>query len=109
MKSLRIIVVVAIVAFVAVAILDIVMSPRAKIGGSSCYPNLEDIQRAKMLYAEDHNLTNITVFTKEQLLPYCSGHKWPQCPRGGEYSIGALHESPRCSYSAHANLEIPVN
>jgi hypothetical protein len=110
MKILQIIVVV-IMAFVALVMLDIDMSPRAKIrSGPSCSFNLKVIQLAKMMYAADNYLTNDIVFTKEQLLPYLNlNAKWLQCPRGGEYSIGTLHESPTCSYPAHATLRVPAN
>src|SRR5581483_2782036 len=104
MKAWRISIMLAITA--AVVITMIVPSlQRAKIGGGPYHPpcilNLKMIQSAKEMYAEDFHITNDVVFTKEQLLPY---GKWRQCPDGGQYSIGALHESPKCSY--HTNLQI---
>jgi len=67
-----------------------------------CLLNLKLIQAAKEMYAEDFHITNNVVFTEEQLLPYGLDGKWRQCPKGGQYSIGTLHESPTCSY--HTNL-----
>ncbi len=82
----------------------------AKIrSGPGCSFYLKQIQLAKMIYAEQHGVTNVTVFSREQLLAYGFGGKWPKCPRGGEYSIGALHESPRCSCPEHNHLTVSAN
>jgi hypothetical protein len=106
MKTWRIIIIVAILVAVLFAIVQPALR-RAKIrGGPTCTLNLKLIQAAKMMCAEDHGFTNEVVFTKEQLLQYGLGGKWPQCPDGGEYSVGALHESPRCSYPTHAELQV---
>ena len=73
-----------------------------------CMANLRMIQIAKQMYADDYKLTNDVAFSKEQLLPYLGG-KWPQCPKSGQYSIGTLQESPRCSYPNHRiRFQIPV-
>ena len=78
--------------------------------GPPCTTNLRFIQLAKEMYAKDFDLTNDVSFTKEQLLlpPYGLGNGWPRCPKGGEYSIGTLHQSPRCSYPDHAHLSVPA-
>jgi hypothetical protein len=105
MKTWHISIMLAIVTGVLVAMMVPALKP-AKIGGGPhdppCIFNLRLIQAAKEMYAEDFHITNNVVFTKEQLLPYGLGGKWRQCTKGGQYSIGGLHESPRCSY--HTNL-----
>lgn len=70
-----------------------------------CNERLKEISLAKALLAEDDNLTNGTFVKKEQLLPYFHG-KLPQCPQGGEYYIGKIGESPRCSFPQHKNIRI---
>lgn len=72
----------------------------------SCITNLRMIDGAKMVFAADRGLTNGAVVTKEQLIPYL--HEWPQCPSGdGQYSIGKIGDSPKCSYAAHSHYESP--
>jgi hypothetical protein len=109
MKVWRISIMLAVMAAVIAAML-IPALKRAKIGGGPhdppCILNLKLIQAAKEMYAEDHHIANEMAFTKEELLPYGLDGKWRQCPKGGEYAIGALHESPRCSY--HTNLLVPT-
>jgi len=96
---------------VCTIIITTILTPalrRAKIyDGPTCTDNLKFIQDAKQMRAEDLHITNDVSFTKEQLLPYLGG-RWPQCPKGGEYSIGTLRQLPRCSYHDHANLSVPT-
>jgi len=72
--------------------------------------SLHMIQLAKLMYAQDYHLTNEVSFTKEQLQPYygLNTNVWPRCPMGGQYSIGTLHQSPRCSYPQHSHLSVPT-
>ncbi len=109
MKAFRIVLVIGLVLAVAAVFLLPALS-RAKIGGGpSCSFNLKVIQSAKEEYAKIFQLTNNAVLTRQQILPYAQlGSGWPRCPKGGEYSIGTLHESPRCSYLQHANLSVPT-
>jgi hypothetical protein len=94
---------------IIVAILLPALRPTRSIrNGPVCSVNLRLIQAAKLMHAEDYRLTNDASFTKQQLLPYGFGRGWPRCPRGGEYSIGTLHQSPSCSYPDHAHLTVPT-
>jgi hypothetical protein len=106
MKALRAILAFALLAILVIAILLPALRPVRRIGGPTCSLNLRLIQAAKLMYAEDYHLTNDVSFTKQQLLPYGLARGWPQCPKGGEYSIGMLHQSPRCSYADHAHLSV---
>ena len=106
MKTLRVAIISVFGALLLVALL-LPFFARVKSGrGTSCVFNLRLIQNAKRMYADDFKLTNDVLFTKEQLLPYGLRGKWPQCPAGGDYIIGTLHESPRCSYPNHAHLQV---
>ena len=108
MKTWRPIIISAVGVIIVLALI-LPALPKAKIGGGpGCLYYLKRIQIAKQMYADDYRMTNDVVLTQEQLLPYLGG-KWPQCPKGGEYSIGRLHESPRCSFPAHADLQVPAN
>jgi hypothetical protein len=37
--------------------------------------------------------------TRDDLLPYL--RRWPVCPAGGTYTIGAIGEPPTCSVPDH--------
>jgi hypothetical protein len=63
------------------------------------------IDGAKVALAADHKMTNGAAVSKEQLLPYL--REWPTCPKGGQYTLGRIDESPKCSYPAHAHYEEP--
>lgn len=67
--------------------------------------NLREIDGVKVMLAADQKLTNGAMVTKEQLLPYLK--EWPLCPKGGQYTIGRIGESPKCSYPAHTHYEEP--
>jgi hypothetical protein len=104
-KTARAILAIAIGALVLLAFI-LPATRRAKIGGGPpCIASLKVIQNAKSMCAHDLGLTNEVSFTREQLLPYFGG-RWPSCPKGGQYTIGSLHESPRCSYPAHVQLKV---
>ena len=72
---------------------------------TSCVANLRMIDGAKVELAADQKLTNRAAVSKEQLLPYL--REWPVCPRGGQYTIGKVAASPKCSYPDHAHYEEP--
>ena len=72
---------------------------------ASCLSNLREIDGAKTMLASAQGLTNGTAISKDQLLPYL--RSWPTCPSGGSYSIGKIGESPKCSYQAHRQYEVP--
>lgn len=108
MKALRTILAFALLAILVTAILLPALRPPRRVSGPTCSVNLRLIQAAKLMYAEDYHVTADVSFTRLQLLPYGLGRGWPQCPKGGEYSIGTLHQSPRCSYPDHAHLSVPT-
>ncbi len=72
---------------------------------TSCVANLRMIDGAKVELAADQKMTNGAAVTKAQLLPYL--REWPACPEGGQYTIGRIAESPKCSYPAHTHYEEP--
>jgi hypothetical protein len=110
MKASRVILILAAGAIVIAAMLVPALRPAKIHSGPTCSTNLRLIQLAKEMYAKDFDLTNDVSPTKEQLLlpAYGLGNGWPRCPEDGEYSIGTLHQSPRCSYPNHAQLSVPT-
>jgi len=90
---------------IAIPVIALAVGGCERKSQSSCVANLRMIDGAKATLAADQKLTNGAVVTKEQLLPYL--REWPACPKGGQYSIGKITESPKCSYPAHTHYEEP--
>ena len=82
----------------AIAIPNFVKA-RATSQQNACINNLRQIDAAKNEWALEKGKKNGDVPTKEDLLPYIS--KWPVCPAGGSYIIGAVGVNPTCSISGH--------
>jgi hypothetical protein len=69
---------------------------------SFCIRNLETVARAKAEYAKDHEMTNGTPITAEQLVEYLEdGWKCLRCPGRGTYTIHPVGEPPTCSEPTH--------
>lgn len=67
-----------------------------------CLRNLERIAQTQADYAKDHELTNGTPVTAEQLVEYLDdGWNSLRCPGGGTYTIHPVGEPPTCSESTH--------
>jgi competence protein ComGC len=67
---------------------------------NACINNLRMIDAAKMQWSLEKNKKDGDVPTQEDLLPYV-GPKWPTCPAGGTYTIGAIGQKPTCSIPSH--------
>ena len=67
-----------------------------------CLRNLEVVARTKADYARDHELTNGTPVTAEQLVEYLDdGWQRLRCPGKGTYTIRPVGEPPTCSEPTH--------
>lgn len=64
-----------------------------------CFNNLRKLDAAKAELAEEKNLTNGTVVTREQLSPYVEGgFATLECAEHGKYIINAIGTEPRCTF-----------
>lgn len=82
----------------AIAIPNFVKA-RATSQKNACINNLRQIDVAKQQWALEKSKKNGDVPAKEDLLPYL--RRWPVCPAGGTYVIGAVGEEPTCSIPSH--------
>src|SRR5882762_5136884 len=83
---------------------------------SACAENLRSIDEAKKEWAlQDHGTNRIP--TEADLLPFIGGlrpgvgyhaNRFPQCPSGGTYILGAIGEPPKCSIGG-AGHTMPAN
>ena len=71
---------------------------------NACIINLRLIDAAKQEWALENHKQNSDTPTEQDLLPYFGpgpAGKFPVCPAGGKYIIGAISEKPRCSIPGH--------
>ena len=68
---------------------------------NACINNLRMIDAAKNEWALENSKTNGSPVTQADLLPYFKADKFPVCPAGGAYTIGAVGEPPKCSIPGH--------
>jgi len=66
---------------------------------NACINNLRQIDAAKNQWAMEKHKQSTDVPTEVDLLPYLK--RWPSCPAGGTYVIGAMSELPKCSVPGH--------
>ena len=82
----------------AIAIPNFVKA-RATAQQNACINNLRQIEAAKNQWALENAKKSTDVPTQQDILPYL--RKWPVCPAGGTYTIGAVGEPPTCSVAGH--------
>ncbi|MFC1780703.1 hypothetical protein ACFLZ8_00375 [Planctomycetota bacterium] len=79
-------------------ILTPIVQAISKIG--VCVGYLRNIDLAKLMYANEHEVTTGNEVTIEQLYPYINMDLI--CPSGGEYIIGPIGTPARCTYPSHS-------
>jgi hypothetical protein len=71
--------------------------------GSGCLANLRALEAAKVQWALDqHKLATETPTDRDLFGPGKPFSARPKCPQGGEYTVGAVCDKPRCSFPGHA-------
>ena len=95
----EIMIVVAIIGLLAAIAIPNFIKARATSQQNACINNLRQIDAAKQQWALEKTKSASDIPGKEDLLPYL--RKWPVCPAGGSYIIGAVGEKPTCSISGH--------
>jgi hypothetical protein len=68
---------------------------------NQCHLNLLTIDAAKRLWASRYQKQPTDVPTEEDLTPFLPDRKFPTCPEGGTYTIGAVGENVTCSIAEH--------
>ena len=68
---------------------------------NACINNLRQIDAAKQEWALEKGQGMGAVPTANDLTPYFKNGKFPVCPSGGTYTIGAVSNAPSCSYPGH--------
>jgi hypothetical protein len=69
---------------------------------NACINNLRQIEAAKNEWALETGKDAGAVPTATDLTPYFKNGKFPVCPAGGTYTIGAVSNAPTCNIPGHA-------
>lgn len=68
---------------------------------NACINNLRIIDAAKQQWALENDKTGAEIPTKADLERYLPNGRFPKCPAGGTYTIGAVSNAPTCSIPGH--------
>ncbi len=98
---IEIMVVVAIVGLLAGIAIPGFVRARTTSEKNSCLNNLRDIDGAKQQWALENNKVNGDSPGNTDLTPYMKGNLMPDCPSGGNYTLGNVGILPTCSIAGH--------
>lgn len=68
---------------------------------NGCIANLKQIDAATQQWALEHNKRPLDTVDREAIAKYLKGDVLPACPKGGQYTVGAVKDSPRCNIPGH--------
>lgn len=75
------------------------MGARERTCTKNCVSQLRQIRSAKEEWAIENKMGDSATPTMDQLLSYIK-HE-PQCPAGGQYTVGSVADDPICSYGSN--------
>jgi hypothetical protein len=91
-----------IVGLVATIIVSAVIHARDKSATTVCISNLQQIARAKAIWAFEHRATGTETPLMEELFGTDNYLKIePVCPMNGNYSVNSVSENPTCDKPGH--------
>ena len=99
----EIMIVVAIIALLAVIAIPSFASARVRAQRTACINNLRQIDGAKDQWALDNNQPPTATPDMGDLVGVADGYikSTPECPAGGDYTVGALAANPTCTVADH--------
>lgn len=97
---LEIMIVVTFIGFLVGLAVPGFMRARRSTQASTCINNLRQIDSAKDQWAMENFAQTGDPVTKDNIAPYIR-RGIPECPAGGEYTIGAVGDPPLCDQEGH--------
>jgi hypothetical protein len=67
-----------------------------------CINQLRQIEGAKQMWALENRKSDSSVPAATDLNAYLKGGAMPVCPAGGQYTLGAVSEQPKCDVPGHS-------
>lgn len=97
---IEILIAVLIIAVLLSVALPVFGKARENVRLKSCIKNMRNISDAKEQFGMEYRKAVGDVVTMDDLVP---GYlrRVPECPSGGEYTIGTIGEEVDCSYEGH--------
>jgi hypothetical protein len=80
---------------------------RTKVDQAKCVVNLRQLAEAKRSWATLTKPETTTAPQPSDLAQYLKQGLLPLCPAGGTYTLGAVHEPPRCSLAHQGHKFLP--
>jgi prepilin-type N-terminal cleavage/methylation domain-containing protein len=97
----EIMLVVAIIALLAAIAIPNLVRARNTAQKNACINNLRQIDGAKHQWALENKKSNTDTPGSADVEVYIEKKRFPSCPSGGTYTIGAMITDPTCSQAGH--------
>ena len=101
----EIMIVVAIIGFLAAIAIPSFMKARTTSQKNACINNLRQMEAAKEQWALEKNKNTGDAVVESEVLKYLKGNKLPVCPQGGKYTMHAVGQNCECSIPGHKMAE----
>lgn len=103
----EIMIVVAIIGLLAAIAIPNFVRARNTAQKNACINNLRQIDGAKQQWALENKKSDADVPVESDVQVYIKNNKFPACPSGGTYTIGAVNTDPTCSKGTSDGHELP--
>lgn len=98
----EIMIVIAIIGMLAAVAVPGFMRARNKAAQQVCAMNRDQIDSAKQLWATENKKSDKDTPSEDDIRVYLKDSKFPLCPAGGTYTVGAVDQKSTCSVHAEA-------
>ena len=96
----EIMIVVAIIGLLAAIAIPNFVRARKQSQRSICINNLRMIDSAKQQWATENKKNDPDVPPDDSVAEYMKNNKFPVCPGGGKYTVGAVSVDPLCDFAS---------
>jgi prepilin-type N-terminal cleavage/methylation domain-containing protein len=100
----EIMIVVAIIGLLAAIAIPNFVRARNTAQQNACINNLRQIDGGKQQWALELKKSDTDSPTSDDVKVYIKNNRFPGCPSGGSYTVGAVNTDPTCSKSANGHV-----
>jgi hypothetical protein len=80
---------------------EVIRSPHTQALKTACMANLRAVQEVKAIWASHNLFSSNAIPTWTNLIGVEYLRERPQCPSGGDYTLGAVKDRVQCSVEGH--------
>ena len=102
----EIMIVVAIIGLLASIAIPNFVRARNTAQRNACINNLRQIDGAKQQWALENKKSDTDTPAQSDVEVYIKNNRFPSCPGGGTYTVGAVNTDPTCSKSGAPDLHV---